>query len=171
MRRTMLLLFLLLPLRAAAAERPVTPADAQQLFARFKAMAGQWHAASTKGWTETNSYEIAAKGTAVINRSHFDGEANDGMVTTFYLDGDRLLLTHYCEAGNQPTLAATTIDESGARVVFRFVSGTNMQSRDIGHMDAVEFRFVDADHVRSRWSWYAKGQERWFEEVEQVRVH
>jgi hypothetical protein len=176
MRRTILSMLLLLSVllllstSAVAAERPVNAADAKQLFARFTAMAGNWHAASTKGWTETNSYEVAAKGSAVINRSHFEGEPNDGMMTTFYLDGDRLLLTHYCEAGNEPTLAAALIDDGGARVVFRFVNGTNMQSRDVGHMDSVEFRFVDADHVRSRWSWYAKGQERWFEEIEQVRV-
>ena len=40
-------------------------------------------------------------------RSHFVGEQNDGMMTTYFLDGDRLLMTHYCEAGNQPNTNPT----------------------------------------------------------------
>jgi hypothetical protein len=155
---------------AGAAERPVTAADAKTLFNRIRKLEGTWKARSTRGWTETNTYEVAAKGSVVINRSFFEGEPNDGMLTTFYLDGDRLLLTHYCEARNQPTLVAVSIDDGAARVSFRFDRGTNMKSRHSGHMDAVVLEFVDDDHVRSRWSWYANGQERWFEEIEQVRV-
>jgi hypothetical protein len=139
------------------------------LFDRFKQLEGKWKARSTKGWTETNTYEVAAKGSVIFNRSFFEDEPNDGMLTTFYLDSDRLLLTHYCEARNQPTLIAFSIDDEAHRVVFRFFSGTNMKSRDTGHMDSAVFQFVDEDHVRSRWSWYANGQERWFEDIEQVR--
>jgi len=163
MRNAVLILTLL------AAERAVTPADAKAIFARFQSFAGTWKARSTKGWTETNTYEVAAKGSVVVNRSFFDDEPNDGMLTTIYLDGDRLLMTHYCEARNQPTLVAATIDDATKRVVFRYVSGTNMKSRETGHMDSAVFEFVDESHVRSRWSWYASGKEQWFEDVEQVR--
>jgi hypothetical protein len=153
-----------------AAERAVTSDDAKALFARFAKLEGKWKARSTKGWTETNTYEVAAKGSVVFNRSFFEDEPNDGMLTTIFLDGDRLLLTHYCEARNQPTLIASSIDDDAHRVVFRYLSGTNMKSRDSGHMDSAVFQFVDDDHVRSRWSWYANGQERWFEDIEQARV-
>lgn len=154
---------------AQAAERPVTPADAKALFTRLQKLEGKWIAKSTKGWTETNTYEVAAKGSVVFNRSFFEGEPNDGMLSTFYLDGDRLMLTHYCEARNQPTLVAAAIDDEG-RILFRFDHGSNMKSRDTGHMDSVILQFVDDDHVKSRWSWYGDGKERWFEEIEQVRV-
>jgi hypothetical protein len=168
--KKMIAAFLLLAASSHAADRPVTADDAKALFARFKKMEGKWSAHSTKGWTETNTYEVAAKGSVVFNRSFFAGEDNDGMVTTFYLDGDRLMLTHYCEARNQPTLVAATIDETGLRVAFRFDHGTNMKSRDTGHMDSLVMQFIDDDHVKSRWSWYANGQERWMEDIEQARV-
>jgi hypothetical protein len=70
---------------------------------------------------------------------------------------------------DQPTLIAFSIDDEAHRVVFRFFSGTNMKSRDAGHMDSAVFQFVDDDHFRSRWSWYANGQERWFEDIVHVR--
>src|SRR5438128_7045858 len=110
-----LILWIILAATASGAERAVTAADAKALFARLTKLEGKWTARSTKGWTETNTYDVAAKGSVVVNRSFFEGEANDGMMTTFYLDGDRLLLTHYCEARNQPTLVAATIDDDTGR--------------------------------------------------------
>ena len=168
--KTFIAILLLSAGAANAAEHPVTAGDAKMLFARLKRLEGTWKARSTKGWTEINTYEVAGQGSVVFNRSFFEGAENDGMLTTFYLDGDRLLLTHYCEARNQPTLVAATIDDEAQRVAFRFDHGTNMKSRDSGHMDAVVLQFVDDDHVKSRWSWYGDGKERWFEEIEQTRV-
>ena len=163
-----LLLALLFTSQVVAAERPVTPADAKALFARFQSLAGSWKAASTKGWTESGTYEVGAKGSVVIHRTHFDGGSNDGMLTTWFLDGERLLMTHYCEARNQPTLVASTIRDDGA-IVFRFLSGTNMSSRDTGHMDSCVYRFIDEDHFTSQWTWYAKGKGTWMEEISEQR--
>lgn len=159
----------LLAAALSAAERPFTAQDARPTFARFVAMAGTWTAHSTKGWTEKSTYEVAAKGSVVLTRSFFEGEPNDGMITAVYLDGDRLMLTHYCEAGNQPTLVAATIDDDEHRVVFQFLTGTNLEKRP-GHMHSVIFRFADAAHYWSRWSFYSKGKEQWFEDIENVRV-
>lgn len=162
-----ILTILISAVSAVAAERAVTPEDSRAIFARLKKMAGTWSAKSTKGWTESNRYEVAGKGSVVIGRSFFEGEENDGMMTTFFMDGDRLLLTHYCEAGNQPTLVAATIE--GDRVKFDFLSGTNLTARP-GHMHSVVLRLIDDDHMTSRWSFFSKGKEEWFEEIQQVRT-
>jgi hypothetical protein len=157
-------------LPSAAEERPVAAADAKAIFARLQSLAGTWKGKSiTQGWTGNARYELAAKGTVVIHRSIFDGEQNDGMITTFYLDGDRLLMTHYCEAKNQPTLVASTIDDASNTIAFRFLSGTNMASRDAGHMDSCVIRFVDRDHITRQWTWYSKGRETWLEKIEEHR--
>jgi len=158
-------LFTALPCEAA-----VSAADAKAAFEALRALSGTWTAKSTKGWTETSTYELAAKGSVLVNRSHFDGEPGDGMLTTIYMDGPHLLLTHYCEARNQPTLVASTIENGGRRIVFTFLSGTNLSSRDAGHMDSVIMELTDPDHFRSRWSWYERGKVTWFEEVESVRA-
>jgi len=170
MRRAGIIFTILIStMNALAAERPVTAEDSRAIFARLKKMAGTWSAKSTKGWTESNRYEVAGKGSVVIGRSFFEGEANDGMMTTFYMDGDRLLLTHYCEAGNQPTLIAATIDDASQQVTFAFLSGTNLTARP-GHMHSVVLRFIDDDHMTSRWSFFTREKEQWFEEIEQVRT-
>ena len=92
------------------------------------------------------------------------------MATLFFLDGERLLLTHYCEAGNQPTLVASSSAPDGSSVTFTFLSGTGMRSRDDGHMDKVVVRFIDGAHFSSQWTWYQDGKERWLEEIAYRRV-
>ena len=166
---TLAILFAAISLNAFAEPRPLTAADAKALFARFQSLAGTWKGKSTKGWTETAVYEVVARGSVVITRSHFDGEPNDGMLTTIFLDGDRLLLTHYCEARNQPTLVASEVDDGSHSVVFRFLRATNLPTRDTGHMDACVISLTDDDHLTERWTWYANGKETWLETIEQER--
>jgi hypothetical protein len=36
-------------------------------------------------------------------------------------------------------------------------------------MDKAVFRFEDADHVTTRWTWYQDGQERWMESIRLTR--
>ena len=83
----------------------------------------------------------------------------------YHMDGDRLLLTHYCEAGNQPRLVASSIEDGARTVTFTFLDATNLPSRDHGHMDKAILRFLDDDHFSSRWTWYQDGEETWMEEI------
>jgi hypothetical protein len=151
----------------AVASTSVGPA--RRAFDRFRSIAGEWSATSTKGWTERLSYRTIAAGSTVIEMS--DGAHPDEiMATMFHMDGERLLLTHYCVAGNQPRLEATGFADDGRTVTFTFVDGTNMQSRDTGHMDTVVFKFLDDGRLVSQWTWYQQGTSRWMEEVTATRV-
>jgi hypothetical protein len=87
-----------------------------------------------------------------------------------YIDKGRLLLTHYCEARNQPTLIASSISPDGNTIIFTFLSGTGMKSRDDGHMDQMTLKFDGADSYHERWTWYGNGTERWLEDIENRRV-
>jgi hypothetical protein len=144
--------------------------DAAKAFERFKALGGKWEGKSTKGWENREQIRVIARGTAIMLTSEFkDADADHGgMATMIHRDGEQLLLTHYCEAGNQPTLAATAAGDNW--IEFTFLRGTGMASRDKGHMDRVVYRFVDANHFTSQWTWYSKGKEQWMEEVEYVRT-
>jgi hypothetical protein len=73
------------------------------------------------------------------------GTGPDDPITMFHLDGERLILTHYCDAGNQPRMAAT-ISSDGKTIVFDFLEATNLLSSQAGHMQRVTFNFIDADH-------------------------
>ena len=138
-------------------------------FERLKSLAGTWEGRSTKGWVETLRYEVIASGSTVLETSK-GAHPGETMVTAFYLDGNRLMLTHYCVARNQPRLAATEFTDDGRTVIFTFVDATNLPSRDQGHMDQAVFHFVAPDRIVSRWTWYQDGRQTWFEDIVQTRV-
>jgi hypothetical protein len=140
-------------------------------YARIKGLAGTWDSRSTKGWEGAEEVQVLARGSAVMFTSKIDPHPGDdeAMATLFHMDGGRLLLTHYCVAGNQPRLVATSISGDGATLEFSFLDGTNMKSRDAGHMDRAVFTFESTDRYRSRWSFYKDGRESWMEEIVHTR--
>lgn len=170
MRALRLCAFVIATLPALAGSEPSPPLDARQTLARLAALDGRWEGRSTKGWENTLQNISIAKGSAILSTSTFKDTAHEAMATLFYLDGERLLLTHYCEAGNQPTLVASSAAPDGGSVTFTFLRGTGMRSRDDGHMDKVVVRFIDDAHFSSQWTWYQGGKERWLEEVTYRRV-
>ena len=137
---------------------------ARAAFEQFKRLAGEWRGRSTKGWEETVSFKTIAGGSVVVETS-FDAHPNETMMTMFHLDNERLMLTHYCVARNQPRLVATSFSEDGKTITFTFLDGGNIPTRDRGHMDKAVFRFLDDDHVTTRWTWYQDGKENWMEEI------
>jgi hypothetical protein len=141
---------------------------ARAAYARFQGLEGAWRGESTKGWTEDVTFRPIAGGSAVVETS-FDAHPGETMLTLFALDGERLRLTHYCVAKNQPRLEATSFEENGRVVTFTFLDGGNLSSRDQGHMDRAVFRFEDADHVTTQWTWYQDGREKWLEEIRLTR--
>lgn len=148
----------------AGSKSASTPALAHAGFERFKKLEGQWLGRSTKGWEEIVNFKTIAKSSVVVENS-FDAHPNETMMTMFYLDGDRLMLTHYCVARNQPRLEATSFEDDGRTITFTFHDATNLPSRDKGHMDKAVFRFADDDHFSSQWTWYQDGKENWMEEI------
>jgi len=147
-----------------------SPVDANALFARIKTLAGEWQDKSTKGWTAGVQIRVIARGSAVLFESTFPDDRDAGMATLMYVDKGRLLLTHYCEAKNQPTLVASAVSADGNRIEFTFLSGTGMKSRDDGHMDKFVMSLQDENSYRSRWTWYSNGKEQWLEDIEHRRA-
>jgi hypothetical protein len=141
---------------------------AADAFQRFKKLEGKWKGRSTKGWQETVEYKTIAAGTVVVESS-FDAHPNEQMMTMVYLDGNRLMLTHYCVAKNQPRLVATSFSDEGRVIAFTFLDATNLASRDKGHMDKAIFRFIDDNHLTTQWTWYQNGKEDWMEQIDLER--
>lgn len=150
----------------------LTRSQSLAAFERFKSLDGLWKGRSTAGWTGTALFRVIARGSVVLETSAFDDPeaATHAMATAVHMDGDRLILTHYCEAGNQPRLVASSVTPDGREITFTFKDGTNLPDRNTGHMDKVIFRFDDTDHFSHRWTWYQNGKESWMEEISSERV-
>ena len=168
MRQVLMAPFLLILLGAdGPTTTPATPA--RLAFERFKQIEGVWQGRSTKGWVERSVFKTIAAGSCVMETS-FDAHPNESMVTMYHMDGEQLMLTHYCVAKNQPRMRATEISPDGSTVTFTFLDGTNIPTRDRGHMDKAVFKFESPDRFTSQWTWYQNGKEQWMEEIEYTRV-
>jgi len=88
--------------------------------------------------------------------SEIHGHGPENMITMFHMDGDRLLMTHYCGAGNQPRMKVVASDAKS--VSFEFFDGTNIGPGD-GHMQHVTFTYPDADHHTEDWLFLDHGKE------------
>lgn len=152
-----------------AALLPVDAERARALFERFASLDGHWIGHSTQGWVNDMTRQTIARGSVVEQRSLFEAHPGETMVTMFHLDGERLLLTHYCVAKNQPRLVADRVSADGRIALFRFLDATNLASIDQGHMHRVAYRFGDEDFT-SRWTWFQEGAESWMEEIEYRRA-
>jgi hypothetical protein len=133
--------------------------DAQKALDRFKSMVGTWTGKSAQGQPSEVTYRLMAGGTSVMAESVMGDEA---MTSLFYVDGDRLLMTHFCPSNNQPRMKAT-ISPDGKTVSFDFLDATNLASAQAGHMHRAVYLFVDRDHYSEDWTWKSEGKDAHFQ--------
>lgn len=119
----------------------------EKSFEQLKTLAGSWEG-NLDGRLLHVSLRVTSTGSALLHE--MKGGGPDDPITLFHLDGDRLLLTHYCDAGNQPRMLAT-ISPDGKTILFNFIDGTNLLSSQMGHMQRVTFNFIDSDHHSEKW--------------------
>jgi hypothetical protein len=120
-----LLICLLVPMSqgtsvAQMSHPTVAPAqsDAQKAFEMMKTMAGSWDG-SIMGLTTHITIRVTSSGNAILHEATGPGRP-DNPITMFYVDGDRLLLTHYCDAGNRPRMVGK-LSPDGKAVEFEFL--------------------------------------------------
>ena len=149
----------------AAGPKSERSADATA-FARLKTLAGEWEGDTAMGKAHL-SYEVIAGGTALVEKE--TGEKMPAMMTVYHLDGDRLLLTHYCMAGNQPRMQARAYNPESGELEFQFLDATNLTT-GAGHMHNAKIRFVDNNHMATEWEFYENGQRKMAETAQYTRV-
>src|SRR6266850_2649384 len=141
--------------------------EAQKSFDQLKTLAGTWEGSVTVTPPQADmdtskpahiSLRETSRGNALVHEMQeagtpLDAKRYDHPVTMFYVDGDRLLLTHYCDAGNRPRMVART--STGKKVEFDFLdlSGGNQY----GHMYHAVFTAIDADHHIEDWTYMMPG--------------
>ena len=128
--------------------------DAHKSFDLLKGLEGNWAGKNQQGQAIEVTFRMTAGGSALMSEIHGHGPEN--MITMFHMDGDRLLMTHYCGAGNQPRMKVISADAKS--VSFEFFDGTNIGPGD-GHMQHVTFTEPDADHHVEEWIFADHGKE------------
>jgi len=129
--------------------------EARAQFESLKQLAGTWTTAA--GSTRpgmTFRYTVTGAG-SVVQEEFYPGTP-EAMVTMYHLDGPDLVLTHYCAAGNQPSMRAGRTLADGT-IPFEFTDGTNMGSHEVGHMHAARMRIDGRDAIWSEWTYAEAG--------------
>ena len=94
--------------------------DAQKAFEKMKTLAGSWQGA-VMGIPINFTIRAASSGTAILH----EGDSGGGRppnheITMFYLDGDRLLATHFCDGGNRVRWEGK-MSRDGKTIEFKFL--------------------------------------------------
>jgi hypothetical protein len=132
-------------------QKPSSP-----VFDRIKALAGEWEGKASGGMAVRESYRVVSNGSAVMNVVDPGGEHE--MITMFHMDGQNVMVTHYCAAGNQPRM----VTKPGAKpntIEFAFKDVTNITQPGEGHMSGLVLTIDDADHHRQEWMFRQGGKD------------
>jgi hypothetical protein len=139
-------------------------------FEQMKALVGDWQTDSAATGKATLHMELTSGGSALLEKfSMVENGKPVEMITLYFVDGDQLKLTHYCMAGNQPTMAGT-YDPAAKTIKFDFVSVSNLKTPDSGHMHHALYTFVDKDHFQTKWTFRKDQKDSFTEDATYVRV-
>lgn len=159
--------------------------DAQKSFDKLKTLAGTWQGTvstdlkddpsadhSMEGAKVQVSMRVTSRGNSMVHEMRAadtpdDPAKYDHPVTMLYMDGDRLSLVHYCDAGNRPHMVARS-SADGKTVDFDFVDLSG--SAEPGHMQHARFTFVDADHHTEEWTYLMPGDKPMRAHMDLVRA-
>ena len=147
---------------SAAKKTQAPKSEAQKSFEKLKSLAGDWVGPVTveppvpemqDGKPTHVSLRVTSMGNLLMHEMKSEGRPDDP-ITTIYLDGNQLLLTHYCDAGNRPRMVARTSPD-GKTVEFDFVDITG--NTKYGHMHHAVFTAIDDNHHTEDWTFMLAG--------------
>ena len=118
--------------------------DAQKAFEKLKTLAGSWEG-TVMGIPINFTIRAASSGTAILHEGNTEKGVPNHEITMFYVEGDRLLATHYCDAGNRVRWEGK-MSPDGKTIEFSFLDVAG--STKGGLLKRMMFTMIDANkHV------------------------
>ncbi|HXJ41863.1 MAG TPA: hypothetical protein VNH18_21475 [Bryobacteraceae bacterium] len=127
--------------------------DAQKAFEKLKTLAGSWEG-TYMGMSGKVTIRATSTGNAILLEMTSPGGPDDP-ITMIYVDGNRLLLTHFCDSGNRPRMQGR-LSPDGNTVTFDFLDVSGSAEKFLMH--DVVFTLVDADHHIEAWTYSLNGK-------------
>jgi hypothetical protein len=135
-------------------EHPKAPANPS--FEALRALEGTWESDKPGQDGKPNQiiFHVMAAG-SIVAETMFPGSAHE-MLNTYHMDGDMLMVTHYCAQGVQPRMKMVS-NENGT-MKFEFFEGTNLKGHESeGHMGALELT-IKGDKLSETWGFLKDGK-------------
>ena len=128
-------------------------ADEKSVMEKLATLQGDWIMLDESG-AETgmigSTFRLTAAGSALVEVMAPGNPDGHEMVNMYHADSGRVLMTHYCAAGNQPRMEVKAT-EDGNRLELQFESVTNLASPNANHMRRAEYIFRGDDRLTTRW--------------------
>lgn len=125
-------------------------------FDQLKFLVGHWEGTTQDGKKGQVSYELISNGSVLMERLSPGNEPD--MITMYSLEGDRILVTHYCSAGNQPTMQTAPSPAANGKLEFTFLRLAGAKSPDEGHMVGLTLSMPDKNHLIQSWTFDDHGK-------------
>lgn len=139
------------PTYIRAAEKP----NSVLAFERLTSLVGEWKGVQD-GAEITLTYTLTADGSALMEEFR---AGKTVMLTMFTVDGDHLIATHYCSAGNQPQMITGAItDPSGKSLAFSLSRVTGMKTPADWHNTGLTVTLEDKQHLTQVWTYEYSGK-------------
>src|SRR5215217_9609082 len=127
----------------SVAQTATHPSDAQKAFDNMKKLVGTWQG-TVMGISINITIRVASSGTAILHEATAGGKRPPNHeITMFYVEGDRLLATHYCDGGNRARFEGK-VSPDGKTSEFSFLDVAGGTQR--GLVKRMAFTMIDADH-------------------------
>jgi hypothetical protein len=122
-----------------------TQSDAKKAFEKLKILVGSWQG-KIMDISINFTIRAASSGTAILHEGNTDGGGPPKHeITMFYVEGDRLFATHYCDGGNRARLEGK-MSQDGKKIEFSFLDVAG--STRGGLVKRMAFTMIDANkHV------------------------
>lgn len=146
---------------AARADAGKGGVDAKAAFERLKGMEGTWTGEfpDESGTVQKviHEFRTSAAGSVVMETMNPDTEHE--MINMYHLDGDELVVTHYCSGGNQPEMKLDRAHAGPNELPFDFTGGSNLDPAKDHYIRDLRLVFHDDGRVDSIWRSWADGKE------------
>lgn len=152
---------LLLPGCATSSHQVVKPATEAQrltLIDSVKGLEGEWTMADESGQQITAAIFSVSSGGSVVREIMFPGQKHE-MTNVYHMDGDTMVVTHYCAAGNQPRMRAKAGSDP-AVITFEPDSVTNLTSAEQYYMGGLTLTRRDPETLIAKWTSYVGSEEK-----------
>jgi len=134
--------------------------DDKSAFAYIKTLAGSWARTGGPGHEHGSSssvvsFKVTAAGSAVME-TYNAGQPNE-MISVYHMDGNTLLMTHYCALQNAPIMK---FEKSGVpgEIKLGFLGGTNFDPKVDAHAHEGTLVIKDPDTFEQISVGYAGGK-------------
>ncbi len=132
----------------------VSKLDAEML-GEISKLAGDWEMTDENGEKILGTTFAVTSGGSAVREIMMPGHAYE-MTNLYHMDGDVLVCTHYCAAGNQPRMVATHSKrtDEGTVFTFEFESVSNLRESHDHYMGNMTLTILEDGHIREDWRSY-----------------